>query len=103
MNATKQTTFRVGYSNRQFHLSGSAIDKSVVGAIEQAQGIWEPHVTRLMARLIRPDHVCLDIRANIGVYTLVMSDLACQGRVHAFEPASMNFDYLQKNIADNQL
>src|ERR1022692_1968378 len=103
MNAMKQTAFRVGYSNRQFSLSGSAIDKSVVGAIEKAEGVWEPHVTSLMARLIKPDDVCLDIGANVGVYTLVMSDLAPQGRVHAFEPSSMNFKCLQKNIADNKL
>jgi FkbM family methyltransferase len=103
MDAVKQTAFRVGYSNRQFSLSGSALDKSVVGAIEKAQGVWEPHVTGLMARLIKPDDVCLDIGANVGVYTLVMSDLAPQGRVHAFEPSSMNFKFLQKNIADNKL
>ncbi len=100
---TKLTTFRVGYSNRAFSLAGSAIDRSVIGAIEQAHGIWEPHVTSLMARLIKPTDICLDIGANIGVYTLVMSDLTPQGRVHAFEPSSTNFKFLQKNITDNRL
>jgi len=101
--AMKQTEFRVGYSDRRFSLSGSAIDQSVVGAIETAKGAWEPHVTRLMSRLIRPDDVCFDIGANVGVYTLIMSDLAAQGRVHAFEPSSSNFAFLQKNMADNHI
>jgi FkbM family methyltransferase len=100
---SKMTTFRVGYSDRRFSLSGSAIVKSVVGAIEKAQGIWEPHVTNLMARLIKPNDVCFDVGANIGVYTLVMSDLAPQGHVHAFEPSSMNFGFLQQNISNNRL
>jgi FkbM family methyltransferase len=101
--AIRRTIFRVGYSNRRFSLSGSAIDQSVLGAIEKAQGVWEPHITNLMARLIKPNDFCLDIGANVGVYTLVMSDLAPQGCVYAFEPSSMNFKFLQKNIADNRL
>ena len=101
--AAKTVTFRVGHANRLFSLMGSAMDRSVVGAIEGAQGVWEPHVTNLMARLIQNDDVCLDIGANVGVYTLVMSDLARQGRIHAFEPCSMNFNFLRKNIMDNQV
>jgi FkbM family methyltransferase len=100
---SKLTAFRVGYSNRKFSLTGSALDKSVVGAIENALGVWEPHVTQLMARLIKPNDICFDIGANVGVYTLVMSDLAGQGKVHAFEASSTNFGFLQQNIKNNQL
>jgi FkbM family methyltransferase len=99
----KQTVLRVAHTDRQFSLAGSALDQSVVGAIDKAKGVWEPHVTKLMTGLIKPEDVCLDIGANVGVYTLVMSDLARGGRVHAFEPSSMNFRFLQKNTADNGL
>jgi FkbM family methyltransferase len=99
--ASKLTAFHSSYSDRRFSLVGSAIDKSVIGAVDKSKGIWEPHVMNLMAQLISPSAVCLDIGANVGIYTLVMSDLARTGRVFAFEPASMNFGFLQRNIADN--
>lgn len=101
--ASKLTAFRSSYSDREFSLMGSALDKSVIGAVEKSKGMWEPHVMNLMAQLISPTDVCLDIGANVGIYTLVMSDLAPKGRIYAFEPASMNFSFLQRNIADNHL
>jgi len=99
----KRTILRVAHTERQFSLTGSSLDQSVVGPIDEAKGAWEPHVTKLMAGLIKADDICLDIGANVGVYTLVMSDLARNGHVYAFEPSSMNFAFLQKNIADNTL
>ncbi len=90
-------------SNRRFKLSGSAADRSVLEPIEKAAGIWEPHLVRLLHRLVRSDDVCLDVGANIGVHTLVLAGLAPQGRIHAFEPSSKNFSFLKRNIRDNHL
>jgi FkbM family methyltransferase len=98
-----RTMLRANYTDRTFSLAGSAIDESVFGAIVKANGIWEPHITQAMARLIKPDDICLDIGANIGVYTLIMSDLARRGNVHAFEPSSMNYNFLRQNITDNRI
>jgi FkbM family methyltransferase len=48
-----------------------------------------------MRRLVRPASNALDIGANIGFYTLLLSDLiGSEGRIHAFEPDATNFEHL---------
>lgn len=49
---------------------------------------------------IRPNSVCLDIGANFGYYSILMSGL-CK-RVFSFEPEPYNFNLLQANITQNQ-
>ena len=55
----------------------------------------------VMQRFIADDSVCLDVGANIGAMTLVMSDLASKGAVFAFEPSSRNATFLRENLARN--
>jgi FkbM family methyltransferase len=46
-------------------------------------------------RLVRPGSHVLDIGANIGFYTLLLSDLiGPKGHVHGFEPEAINFKHL---------
>jgi FkbM family methyltransferase len=99
----KSTVLRSSFSNKVFSLSGSALDRSVVGAIELADGVWEPHVMKTMARVVQPTDICLDIGANVGVYTMILSELATQGEVHAFEPSAINSKFLTENITRNGL
>ena len=48
-----------------------------------------------MRRLVRPGSTGLDIGANIGFYTRLLSDLiGPKGHVHAFEPDPCNFKHL---------
>jgi FkbM family methyltransferase len=50
-------------------------------------GFWEMWVTELLARLVRPGMVCVDVGAHVGYFTMLMADLAGPtGVVHAFEP-----------------
>lgn len=51
----------------------------------------------LMKLHIREGDVVLDIGANIGFYTTLFSEMvSVNGKVHAFEPDAVNFNYLQK-------
>lgn len=45
--------------------------------------------------------VCIDVGANIGLYSLALSLLAPNGHVYAFEPSRHAFEYLKKNLAQN--
>ena len=56
-----------------------------------------------MARVVQPADICLDIGANVGVYTMILSELATQGEVHAFEPSAINSKFLTENITRNGL
>ncbi|HEY4372390.1 MAG TPA: FkbM family methyltransferase [Burkholderiales bacterium] len=54
--------------------------------------------------LCAADPVILDIGANIGVHTLVFSDLAGpRGRVHAFEAQRIVFQMMMGNLALNSI
>jgi FkbM family methyltransferase len=64
-------------------------------------GIYEQEETKLWKELIKNDSIVLDIGANIGYFTLIMSKLARQ--VHAFEPDPRNFQILQNNIEANNI
>jgi len=57
----------------------------------------------MMASLVGPTDVCLDIGGNLGAHTMVLADLASQGRVFAFEPSSINAGFLSENIRANCL
>lgn len=55
----------------------------------------------LLKKYIKKGDVVLDIGANIGFYTKLLSDLVGgNGKIYAFEPDKTNFSYLQKNAAN---
>jgi FkbM family methyltransferase len=85
---------------QQVVVTGSAGDRGVIDTIDR-HGEYEPQVMSLLNRLVRPDDICIDCGANIGVLTLLLSRLCPQGRVYAFEPSERNRAYLVRNLAAN--
>ena len=65
---------------------------------------YEPELAAALAAHVRPgkDDLCLDVGANIGWYSLLLSRLS-QGRasILAFEPDPDNFALLQHNLQRN--
>lgn len=55
----------------------------------------------LFRKLIKPEHIVLDIGANIGAHTLPFSQMA--RRVLAFEPVRILFQMLNANMAVNDV
>lgn len=50
-------------------------------------GYWESWITRLLADIVKPGSFCLDIGANVGYYSLLMSELCGRdGKTIAIEP-----------------
>ena len=65
-------------------------------------GKHEQFSAEIFARHIKKGFVCLDVGANIGWHTTLMSRLSgSEGEVHAFEPVPPTFDDLKKNVALN--
>lgn len=61
-------------------------------------GIHEQHVADALNRFIKPGDVCIDVGANIGYFSVLMSRLSGpEGVVYAFEPETENFKLLQTN------
>lgn len=65
-------------------------------------GVFEPHSTAWVERLVREGDVVADVGANLGYYTVRFSRLVGpRGRVHAFEPSPRYrprlVDHLRRN------
>lgn len=66
-------------------------------------GAFEQHLVDVAARLVPPDGVIFDIGANAGLLSLPFAQIACDGRVFAFEPDAEMFAALQRNVELNPL
>src|SRR5262249_14626196 len=59
----------------------------------------ESYETKLIRQLVKRGMIAVDVGANIGYYTLLLSDLVGpEGKVFAFEPDPGNHALLVKNI-----
>jgi FkbM family methyltransferase len=100
MGADAPVACRIPGRSDGLEVWGDPNDHGVMGAI-RATGAYEPHVMIALSRLLRPDAVCIDGGANIGVLSLAMARFAPHGHVYAFEPGATAFAYLEKNLAAN--
>lgn len=65
-------------------------------------GIFELWEANFFKQLIRPGMVVVDVGGNIGQYTLLAAKrVGQQGQVHTFEPASLNYSIIERNICRN--
>jgi len=67
-------------------------------------GIYEREELAIAGRLVNPGDFVLDIGANIGYWSLSLSEMVgSEGRVLAFEPDPDNFALLERNLATNAI
>ncbi len=67
-------------------------------------GIREPAAVSLVNAELTEGDVAVDIGANIGYYTLLMSSIISgSGTIHAIEPYPESYELLRKNIHTNNL
>ena len=63
-------------------------------------GSHEPLNTKILSKIIKTGMTCLDIGGNIGYYVLLERQLVGdKGKVVAIEPVKRNYEFLQQNIA----
>ncbi len=95
---TGAVTMRDGqyiYPNSQ----DSTITPFLIGA-----GLWEGEETALALALLEAGETVVDVGANVGYYTIILSrKVGPGGKVYAFEPEPTNFDLLMKGVSANGL
>jgi FkbM family methyltransferase len=66
--------------------------------------LYEPEISWFMLRAIKPGDFVVDVGANIGVFTVLMSKMAGpNGLVLAFEPDADNLSCLKNNLRINNI
>lgn len=79
-------------------IAGHDNDKSVVSGMSSSS-YYEPHIQQLIKDTVKPNFRCLDIGANYGQHTVLMSKLA--ESVIAIEASEENFAFLEDTILIN--
>jgi FkbM family methyltransferase len=70
----------------------------------EGQNIYEPEVSAIMERFVEPGDTVVDVGANMGWFTCLMSRIVGDaGLVIAFEPDLDNLKMLADNVRLNQL
>lgn len=65
-------------------------------------GYWEMWLTELLTDLVKPGMKVVDVGANLGYFSLLMSDLVgSTGQVHAFEPNTDLARRMMQSLAIN--
>lgn len=87
---------KTGYGDK---LIVSAKDAGL-GLMLRTHGEYEPILTKILQKNIQPSDIVMDVGANVGYFTKLMTKLVGRrGKVIAFEPSEINWKYLQKNVA----
>lgn len=77
----------------------SYLDQSIINT-----GIWEDATTAAIRSLVKKGDIVLDIGANIGYDTVIMSKIiGDEGIIYSFEPTDYYSKVLEKNIKANDL
>lgn len=77
-------------------------DVSHVGVSIGTRGWLNLPLTQLLLKLTKPGMNVIDIGANIGYYTLLFaSKVGPTGRVLAYEPEALNYEFLVRSVAEN--
>ena len=66
-------------------------------------GIHEPKLTKLLQKLVQPNWNCINVGANLGYFTLLLSKLAYNGTIYSIEPHPNNYNILANNILINDV
>jgi len=74
-----------------------------MGAV-MATGSYEKDTVQLLRKIIKPAMSCVDVGAQTGFFTCLLSDIVGQhGFVRAFEPMPRSLELLRLNVKENNL
>jgi len=77
--------------------------KDYRGCSDILKGTYELEETEIVKQAVKKGDVVVDLGANIGYYTLLLSKLVGKnGKVFSFEPEPKNFALLKNNVKTNK-
>lgn len=99
----KKTSKQVRYSNKSFKIfidpKNGYLDSQIY-----ALKLYEPHIVAQFVKNISEGDTCLDIGANIGHHTIIMSQCSGDsGHVYAYEPIPYIRHQMEESLALNNI
>lgn len=96
---TDRSLYKTKFGDYYWLNSTGYVDECIINT-----GVFEPSSTEVVKKLVRPGDVVLDVGANIGYYSVLLSKLVGdQGKVICFEPTKHFGKVLDMNISANNL
>ncbi len=87
--------------NRTFKFFGYSDDSQFCGF--RKEGTWGEFDLHHFSQIVRPDSICLDLGANVGMVTLALSILCPKGHIYAFEASAATAEALKHTAEANRL
>jgi FkbM family methyltransferase len=91
---TETTTGKFNNQEFPFVIHSPEHDKFVSASIA-INGVWEPHISKLIMDSMKPGGVFVDIGANIGWHSKIVQNAGYD--IIAFEPEPENYNILKEN------
>ena len=88
----------LSFSGNKFRIHGLSADDPYFQSLHDGM---EPEFTHFCRSFVRPDYVCLDVGASIGVKSLIIAAHAVRGKVVAIEPGPTIGKLLKLNLRAN--
>ncbi len=86
-----------------FRLDGRITDSNL-NKVVFYRALFEPSLSDMIVRCVKPGSICIDLGANTGYFTLLMAGcVGTDGKVIAVEASPGNIRRLRANLAANQL
>lgn len=99
---TKPILKQIRISESTFLIQLKPINNGCVDETIAREGRWEEQLTKQLTKHLKPGDVFLDIGANIGFHSLLVSSLHNRAiTVHAFEPLPTLFNQLTESKRKN--
>jgi len=96
-HGSERNLYRTRFGDLFWLNDHSCIDQGIIQT-----GLWEPHATAAVRKIVKKGDVAIDVGANIGYFTVILSKLVgSEGRVYAFEPTTKYCEILKRNIEAN--
>jgi FkbM family methyltransferase len=98
-NGTPRSLYRTARGDLLWLNDTGYIDLQIIN-----NGEFEPRSTAAVHRLVKQGYTVLDVGANIGYYSVMLSRLVGDaGKVYAFEPTQHFIEPLHRNLDENRI
>lgn len=91
----------LSFSGRTLRIRGSDEDEYYQQLPDE--GEIGDNVLLAVRPFVAEDSVCMDVGANLGLFTLPLAVMVPRGRIYAFEPSPASYAYLEENLAENDV